>query len=98
MLSILSSSFFKEILLTFAVIRYLQTQLGFMDKCDVVRGWKETDTNLRRRIDEFVDKGFTPLLERACEPKPRRTLVHGDFGKSPQIRILRGPNDNDDFY
>ena len=59
--------------------RYLHTQLRFMDECDVVKGWKDTD--LRARIDDFVSKGFKPLIEQAFEAKPRPTLVHGDFGK-----------------
>lgn len=59
-----------------------------MDKCKIVGGWKGTD--LRKRIDEFVAKGFTPQLERAVEAKPRQTLVHGDFGKSNRYKF-RGP-------
>lgn len=51
-----------------------------MDQCKVVKGWKDTD--LRARIDEFVTNGFKPLIERISEPQLRRTLVHGDFGKS----------------
>lgn len=51
-----------------------------MDKCDIVQGWN--DSNLRERIDNFVAKGFKPLLELVSELKPRQALVHGDFGKS----------------
>jgi len=50
-----------------------------MDKCDVVRGWKDTD--LRTRIDDFVARGFQPILAQSSTPHPRQTLVHGDFGK-----------------
>ncbi|KAH8678319.1 hypothetical protein BX600DRAFT_493606 [Xylariales sp. PMI_506] len=57
--------------------QYLQTQLAFMDKCDIVCGWK--DTNLRQRIDRFVAEGFEPLLKRVVEANPRQTFVHGDF-------------------
>ena len=67
-----------------SVFRYLQTQLTFMDKCDIVCGWR--DTNLRTRIDEFVAKGFNPLLERAFVSNPRQTLVHGDLGKAPSTQ------------
>lgn len=56
---------------------YLHTQLAFMDKCDVVQGWKDSD--LRDRIDKFAQEGFSPLLNKALEPKPRPMLVHGDF-------------------
>lgn len=52
-----------------------------MDKCDVVRGWRDSD--LRERIDHFVTEGFKPLLEQASELYPRQTLVHGDFGRPP---------------
>lgn len=51
-----------------------------MDQCSVVKGWKDTD--LRARIDKFVTNGFKPLIEKVSEPRPRQTLVHGDFGKS----------------
>ncbi|AEO63735.1 uncharacterized protein THITE_2058678, partial [Thermothielavioides terrestris NRRL 8126] len=44
-------------------------------------GWKDSD--LRTRIDEFVERGFKPLLERSADLKPRQTLVHGDFGELP---------------
>ncbi|KAH8682091.1 hypothetical protein BX600DRAFT_505710 [Xylariales sp. PMI_506] len=57
--------------------QYLEAQLKFMDQCDIVRGWKDTD--LRKRIDQFVAEGFEPLLKQAAEPYPRPTLVHGDF-------------------
>lgn len=57
---------------------YLNTQLKFMDQCDVVKGWRDSD--LRERIDKFVAEGFQILLTTASEPQPRPVLVHGDFG------------------
>ncbi|OAA61232.1 Aminoglycoside phosphotransferase [Niveomyces insectorum RCEF 264] len=57
---------------------YLQTQLAFMDKVDIVQGWRD-DPTLRTRIDDFVAHGFQSVLARAAEPHPRQTLVHGDF-------------------
>ncbi len=57
---------------------YLETQLGFADKCSVVQGWRDTD--LRARIDKFAAEGFPKLLAEAASAA-RQTLVHGDFGR-----------------
>ena len=57
-----------------------QTQVNFADKCDVVKGWKDTD--LRTRIDKFASEGLKPLLAEVQSKMPvRPTLVHGDFGE-----------------
>jgi len=55
---------------------YFATQVGFSDKCDIVQGWK--DTNSRARIDKFGAEGLRTLLQKF---PARPTLVHGDFGK-----------------
>ncbi|KAE9575029.1 hypothetical protein CGCF415_v005089 [Colletotrichum fructicola] len=53
---------------------YFKTQIGFADKCDIVRGWGDSD--LRTRLDQFGAKGLKSLVSR-LEARP--TLVHGDF-------------------
>ncbi|KAL1893610.1 hypothetical protein Sste5346_006441 [Sporothrix stenoceras] len=57
---------------------YLKTQLRRMDECDVVQGWQDT-SDMRARIDAFVERGFQPLLERSIEANPRPVLIHGDL-------------------
>ncbi|KAL3294812.1 phosphotransferase enzyme family protein [Colletotrichum asianum] len=53
---------------------YFKTQIGFADKCDIVRGWGDSD--LRTRLDQFGAKGLKSLVSRV---EARPTLVHGDF-------------------
>jgi len=61
-------------------VEMLQTQLGFADKCDVVKGWN--DSELRVRIEKFASEGVKPLLYQVqSELRLRPTLVHGDFGE-----------------
>ncbi|CAK7198511.1 hypothetical protein SEUCBS139899_001172 [Sporothrix eucalyptigena] len=57
---------------------YLKIQLQRMDACDVVQGWQDA-SDLRARIDAFVEQGFQPLLEQTVEANPRPVLVHGDM-------------------
>ncbi|KAF0320450.1 phosphotransferase enzyme family protein [Colletotrichum asianum] len=53
---------------------YFKTQIGFADKCDIIRGWGDSD--LRTRLDQFGAKGLKSLVSRV---EARPTLVHGDF-------------------
>lgn len=71
-------------------LEYMQTILKSADKCDVVKGWH--DTNLRSRIEAFASQGLRSMLEEAAakNPNTRPTLVHGDFGKR-QIRPPTSP-------
>ncbi|GJD03213.1 phosphotransferase enzyme family protein [Colletotrichum higginsianum] len=50
------------------------TQIAFADKCDVVRGWK--DSELRARLERFGKEGLKSLVARV---DARLTLVHGDL-------------------
>ncbi|KXL49084.1 hypothetical protein M433DRAFT_62653, partial [Acidomyces richmondensis BFW] len=59
---------------------YLQTQLAFAHKCDVVNGWN--GCGLLPRIMKFAKEGLKPLLlQIESESKLRPTFVHADFGK-----------------
>ena len=62
-------------------LEYMKTILKSADKCDIVKGWH--DTNLRSRIEAFASQGLRPMLEKAAAKTRniRPTLVHGDFGK-----------------
>ncbi|KAK6215638.1 hypothetical protein QIS74_08657 [Colletotrichum tabaci] len=53
---------------------YFQTQIAFADKCDIVRGWK--DSELRARLERFGKEGLKSLVARV---DARLTLVHGDL-------------------
>ncbi|TQN66721.1 hypothetical protein CSHISOI_08903 [Colletotrichum shisoi] len=52
---------------------YFRTQIAFADKCDNVRGWK--DSELLARLERFGNEGPKSLVERV---DARLTLVHGD--------------------
>lgn len=56
---------------------YFRTQLAFADKCDVVRGWR--DTPLRDRLDKFAAEKLGELLE-TLPLEVKQTLVHADLG------------------
>ncbi|KAK5656969.1 hypothetical protein OQA88_3492 [Cercophora sp. LCS_1] len=55
---------------------YFETQMGFADRCDVVKGWK--GTGVRERLDQFAGEGLKEVLDE-LSLQTRQTLVHGDF-------------------
>ena len=59
---------------------YLKTELEIADKCDIVKGWRET--GLRSRIDKFATERLVPLLSSGPDAQTQPTYVHGDLGKS----------------
>ncbi|KAF6816302.1 hypothetical protein CPLU01_13898 [Colletotrichum plurivorum] len=60
--------------LTELYAEYFQTQMAFADRCDIVKGWKDSD--MRVRLDRF---GAERLKDLVGQVDARLTLVHGDF-------------------